>query len=118
MEEAEAMYQRALKGYEKAWGLEHKSTLATVNNIAILYKDQGKLREAKEMHRRALKGYEKVWGPEPTSTLGVVNNLGILYYDMAWSVHNPEVESCIAQGLHTTTDRSNSLPVYLLECSR
>jgi hypothetical protein len=36
--EAEQMYQRALQGYEKAWGPEHTSTLATVNNLASLYK--------------------------------------------------------------------------------
>ena len=40
--EAEKMYQRALDGYEKAWGPEHTSTLDTVNNLGLLYKDQGK----------------------------------------------------------------------------
>src|SRR5207248_979101 len=44
--EAEAMYQRALAGYEKALGPEHTSTLDTVNNLGSLYRDQGKLAEA------------------------------------------------------------------------
>ena len=44
--EAEKMYQRALEGYEKAWGPEHTSTLDTVNNLGILYKNQGKMAEA------------------------------------------------------------------------
>ena len=44
--EAEQMYQRALQGYEKAWGLEYTSTLDTVNNLANLYKNQDKLAEA------------------------------------------------------------------------
>ena len=35
--EAEKMYQRALDGYEKAWGPDHTSTLATVNNLGLLY---------------------------------------------------------------------------------
>jgi hypothetical protein len=30
------MYQRALKGKEKALGAEHTSTLNTVSNLAIL----------------------------------------------------------------------------------
>ncbi|KAI9889394.1 MAG: hypothetical protein M1814_005330 [Vezdaea aestivalis] len=77
--EAEAMYQRALKGYEKAWGPDHTSTLDTVNNLGNLYSDQGKLAEAEAMYQRALKGYEKAWGPDHTSTLDTVNNLGILY---------------------------------------
>ncbi|KAK1948852.1 hypothetical protein LY78DRAFT_709072 [Colletotrichum sublineola] len=32
LKEAEAMYERALKGYEKALGPDHTSTLSTVNN--------------------------------------------------------------------------------------
>ena len=47
------MYQRALQGYEKAWGPEHTSTLGTVNNLGLLYKSQGKLDKAEQMFRRA-----------------------------------------------------------------
>ena len=36
MDEAEKMYQRALQGYEKAWGPEHTSTLRTLNNLKLL----------------------------------------------------------------------------------
>jgi tetratricopeptide (TPR) repeat protein len=76
---AEEMYVRALRGKEKVWGLEHTSTLATVNNLSLLYADRGKMAEAEEMFVRALRGYEKAWGPEHTSTLDAVNNLGNLY---------------------------------------
>ncbi|KAL8695783.1 MAG: hypothetical protein Q9201_007959 [Fulgogasparrea decipioides] len=79
--EAEEMYMRALRGYEKAWGLEHTSTLDTVNNLGNLYKAQGKMAEAEEMYMRALRGYKKAWGLEHTSTLNTVNNLGLLYAD-------------------------------------
>ncbi|KAH8657178.1 hypothetical protein BGZ60DRAFT_532027 [Tricladium varicosporioides] len=77
--EAEAMYLRALKGYEKALGPDHISTLDTVNNLGNLYKNQGKLAEAEAMYLRALKDYEKALGPDHTSTLLTVNNLGALY---------------------------------------
>jgi tetratricopeptide (TPR) repeat protein len=77
--EAEEMYQRALKGKEKALGAEHTSTLNTVNNLGLLYMDQGRLAEAEEMYQRALKGKEKALGAEHTSTLDIVNNLGLLY---------------------------------------
>ena len=53
------MYQRALQGYKKALGRDHTSTLNTVNNLGILYADQGKLDKAKEMYQRALQGQEK-----------------------------------------------------------
>ena len=70
------MYQRALQGYEKAWGPDHISTLGTVNNLGILYANQDKLDEAEKMYQRAR---EKALGPDHTSTLDTVNNLGILY---------------------------------------
>jgi tetratricopeptide (TPR) repeat protein len=81
--EAEHMYQRALQGYEKAWGPEHTSTLDTVNNLANLYADQGKLAEAEHMYQRALQGYEKALGVENITTyipaLNTIWNLGSLF---------------------------------------
>ncbi|MCJ1423209.1 hypothetical protein MMC29_001091 [Sticta canariensis] len=82
IKEDKAMYQRALKGKEKAWGPEHPSTLNTVNNLGILYAGLGKIQEAEAMYQRALKGYEKAWGPEHPSTLRTVNSLGNLYADL------------------------------------
>jgi tetratricopeptide (TPR) repeat protein len=78
--EAELMYDRALKGDEKALGPEHMSTLDIVNNLALLYRRQGKLTEAELMYERALKGYEKALGPDNTITylpsLNTIRGLG------------------------------------------
>jgi Tetratricopeptide repeat len=68
-------------GYEKALGPDHTSTLSTVNNLRILYRDQGKMAEAEEMYQRALVGKEKALGPDHKSMLSTVNNLGNLYRD-------------------------------------
>ncbi|KAI9685461.1 MAG: hypothetical protein M1822_004592 [Bathelium mastoideum] len=73
------MYMRALQGYEAALGPKHTLTLDTVNNLGILYKDQGKLAEAEAMYMRALQGKEEVLGPRHTSALMTINNLGDLY---------------------------------------
>ncbi|OQD61046.1 hypothetical protein PENPOL_c019G04134, partial [Penicillium polonicum] len=81
LKEAEEIYQRALVGCEKALGLDHTSTLSTVNNLGNLYYKQGKLKEAEEMYQRALASYEKALGPDHTSTLDTVHNLGTLYSD-------------------------------------
>ncbi|KAM3549110.1 hypothetical protein ARSEF4850_009032, partial [Beauveria asiatica] len=54
VKEAEAMYRRALEGYEKAWGPDHTSTLDTVNNLGNLYKSQGRHQQAEAMYQRAL----------------------------------------------------------------
>ena len=52
-----------------------------MNNLGILYQDQGKLREAEDMYVRALVGTEKALGPEHTSTLDTVDNLALIYRD-------------------------------------
>jgi hypothetical protein len=49
LEEAEAMYERALEGREKAYGRDHTSTLDTVNNLGVPYKTQDQLEEAEAM---------------------------------------------------------------------
>jgi hypothetical protein len=54
---------------------EHRSTRDTVDNLGLLYADQGRLLEAEQTYQQALQGYEKAWGPEHTSTLNTVNNL-------------------------------------------
>ena len=79
VQEAEAIYQRALEGKEKAWGPDHTSTLDTVHKLGLLYSKQGKLQEAEAMYQRALEGKEKAWGPDHTSTLDTVHSLGNLY---------------------------------------
>ena len=60
--------------------MKHTSTLDTVNNLGLLYQNQGRMKEAEEMHVRALRGIEEAWGPKHTSTLDTVNNLGALYW--------------------------------------
>src|ERR1700761_8099097 len=66
------MCRRALVGKEKALGVDHTSTLDTVNNLGNLYRDQDKLDVAEQMYRRALAGYEKALGMDHTSTLNTV----------------------------------------------
>ena len=69
------------KDTRKHWAQIITSTLNTINNLGLLYADQGKLDEAEKMYQRALEGYEKALGPDHTSTLNTINNLGLLYAD-------------------------------------
>jgi hypothetical protein len=55
LNEAEAMYVRALLGKEVALGPKHMSTLDTVNNLGVLYKNQGKHTKAEAMYVRCYK---------------------------------------------------------------
>jgi Tetratricopeptide repeat len=79
MAEAEAMYMRALQGKEKMWGPEHTSTLDTVNNLGVLYRDQGKTAEAEAMYVRALQGYQKALGTDHPRTQVIIRNLDQCY---------------------------------------
>ena len=79
MKEAEDLYLRALITKEKVLGLEHASTLQTVNCLGVSYSKQGKEGKAEEMYLRALVGNEKKHGPEHSNTLDVITNLGVLY---------------------------------------
>lgn len=72
------MYQRAVAGMERAFGPNHTSTLQTVNNLRILYKEQGKRKEAEDMYQRALRGYEKVLDPDHSRTRRLVDRLNAL----------------------------------------
>ncbi|KAK4870406.1 hypothetical protein LT330_004754 [Penicillium expansum] len=117
LQEAEAMYERALEDKEKAWGRDHTSTLDTVNNLGNLYADKGRLQEAEAMYERALEGYEKVWGRDHTSTLHTVNNLGLLYADQgrlqeAEAMYERALEGCEkawGQDHTSTLDTVNNL---------
>jgi hypothetical protein len=64
---------------EKVFGVEHPSTLTSMNNLAGVLDSQGKYTEAETMHRRTLAMREKVFGVEHPDTLTSMNNLaGVL----------------------------------------
>ena len=72
---AEQTYQFA----EQKLGLEHPNTLISINNLAALYRAQGRYGEAEPLRRRVLAGFEKVLGPEHPQTLISIDNLALLY---------------------------------------
>ncbi|KAF6781603.1 NB-ARC and TPR domain-containing protein, partial [Colletotrichum sojae] len=74
---------RALQGYEQALGPDHTSTLNTVNNLGLIYSDQGRLTDAEAMYQRAIQGYGKALGSDMLRTyvpaLNTLENLGRLF---------------------------------------
>ncbi len=71
--------KQVLAARERVLGKEHPDTLASVNNLAVLYQAQGRYGEAEPLLKRALKTEERVLGKEHSSTLQSVNNLAALY---------------------------------------
>ena len=69
------MYERALKGYEDAIGLENVGTyrpaLNTMLNRGNLYMEQGELTQAREVYSRALMGFQTILGPLSDEYQGV-----------------------------------------------
>ena len=45
-DEAIPQYERPIKIYEKAFGVDHINTAGTINNLGITYRHQGKYDEA------------------------------------------------------------------------
>ncbi|MDA2934328.1 tetratricopeptide repeat protein, partial [Acidobacteria bacterium AH-259-D05] len=79
--QAEPLYQRALAIREKALGPEHPQVSDSLNDLAILYWDQGKYAQAEPLHQRARAIWEKALGPEHPDVARSLNNLAGLYRD-------------------------------------
>ena len=56
-------------------GPEHPDTLTSVNNLAFLYRSQGRYAEAEPLYQRALAGMERVLGKDHPNTKVVRENL-------------------------------------------
>ncbi|KAF8473485.1 hypothetical protein BDZ91DRAFT_714700 [Kalaharituber pfeilii] len=75
---AEEMCKVILATREKL-GADHPSTVDTINNIAVVYKQQGKYSQALELYQRTLAGREKSLGVDHPSTLDTVHGMAIVY---------------------------------------
>ncbi|KAK5025613.1 hypothetical protein LTS07_007817 [Exophiala sideris] len=72
---AEEMHQQALKAKEKILGVDHNSTLFTMNDLALVLQAQGHYKQSEKMYRQALTGKEKILGMDHDSTLKTMSNL-------------------------------------------
>ena len=64
-------------------GKTHPSTLTTIMNMAVTYKDGLKdFTKAERMYRQALDGYEKSLGKEHKSTKRCARNLALLLEEL------------------------------------
>ena len=75
---AETVDRQAFLIQKKVLGVEHPSTLTSMNNLALVLDRQGKYSEAETMHRQTLAMREKVFGAELPDTLTSMNNLALV----------------------------------------
>lgn len=73
--QAEELYKECLRRKEDSQGLSI-STLATVNNLGVLYQEQGRYPEAKAMYLKSKDGYAALFDKFNQNYLISLNNLG------------------------------------------
>jgi len=78
--EAELLLERALAIAEKVRGSEYPHVAAALNNLAVLYRIQGRYAQAEPLCQGALAIAEKVLGPEHPDVALSLNNLAALYH--------------------------------------
>ncbi len=78
---AEPLFQLALAIREKQLGPEHPDTASSLQNLASLYRDQGKYEQAESLLQRAIAINEKAFGSEHPKVARSLQNLAILYQD-------------------------------------
>jgi tetratricopeptide (TPR) repeat protein len=76
--QARPLYERALAIDQKLFGREHPNTLVSLNNLALLLRDQGNLADARPLFERALEIREKALGAEHPSVAQSLNNLALV----------------------------------------
>jgi hypothetical protein len=105
---AEQMHRQTLGLNETILGKDHPSTLASMNNLGSVPRDQGKCEQAEEMHRQGLRLRETVLGKEHADPLMSVSNLaGVLEdqgrYEQAEQMHRQALgvrETALAKSIY------------------
>ena len=73
---------QALAGDQrKGAGPDHPDVATSLNNLAVLYDDQGRYADAEPLYKRSLAIREKALGPDHPDVATSLNNLAELYDD-------------------------------------
>jgi tetratricopeptide (TPR) repeat protein/DNA-binding XRE family transcriptional regulator len=78
-EQAEALYQRAIRVGELALGPEHPQVATSLNGLGRLYREHGKQKQAEALFQRALAIREKALGPMDPQVAYVLHNLAEIH---------------------------------------
>jgi hypothetical protein len=81
--EASSLFRKALAARERALRPEYPDTAMSLNNLALLLKDQGDLAGARLLYECSLRICEEALGPEHPDIATCLNNLASLRRDQA-----------------------------------
>ena len=76
---AEPLYEQVLDIRRRVLGDDHPDTAVILNNLALLYRDQGHFAQAEPLLEQALDIRRRVLGNDHVSTAGSLNNLAEFY---------------------------------------
>ena len=74
-------HQLRLAIREKVLGPDHPDVAVSLNNLGVLYQNQGRYDDAEPLYQRALEIREKVLGPDHPDVAMSLDSLGMLYND-------------------------------------
>ena len=80
--EAISWYERALKIFEREFGVDHINSANTIMNIGSVYSAQGKYAEAISWYERALKIKEREFGVDHVNSAITLHTIGLVYKNM------------------------------------
>ncbi|MEU8606408.1 tetratricopeptide repeat protein [Actinoplanes sp. NPDC048791] len=96
------MLEQELAVSQRLSGDDHPSTLISMNNLALVLREVGKLQAAREPHEQVLAVQRRVLGDEHPDTLGSIYSLGkLLRAPQAEGDQSPE--SAQLRGIATVT---------------
>ena len=78
-DDAEPLFSRSLTILEKSRGKAHPELAPILNNLAALYKFQGRYGDAEPLYKRSLEIAESNLGPNHPDVANTLSNLGALY---------------------------------------
>ncbi len=78
-EEGARVGEKVIPACERVFGRAHPNTLASLNNLALLYNSLGAYDRAELLYSRTVEARESVLGREHPETLLSLSNLGICY---------------------------------------
>ena len=96
-EEAEALFNRALRGRKLKLGEDHPYTLETINDLGVLRREQGQHEEAEKLLTEACEGRQVKLGSDHPATLQTKHELAILH--MAQSQYD-KAEPLLLEAFH------------------
>ena len=79
---AEPLYERALSIREQTLPPRHPDLGQSLNNLALVYKMEGKYEQAELLYKKALMVWEEALGPNDPNVATVLENMAELYREL------------------------------------